>query len=327
MKAVWYTQTGPARQVLRHGPQPDPVPAAGEVRVRITVSGINPSDVKSRAGSRGPLRFAFQIPHSDGAGVIESVGAGVSVSRVGERVYVWNAAWNRQLGSAAEYLCVPAAQAVTLPDGTDLDMGACIGIPVMTACHAVMSDGPIAGKTVLVTGGAGNVGRYAIQLAKWGGARVVATVSGDSKAAVAREAGADLVVNYKTDKVVERVFEFTSGRGVDRLVEVEFGGNLAVTQQIIKRGGVIAAYGSMANATPALPFYDLMFKNVTLRMLLVYLLSDAERSAVCAHIDAALKDGALTPLIATRFRLEEAAAAHEAIESNALVGHVLLDVA
>lgn len=327
MKAVWYSQTGPAQQVLRIGNQSDPTPRSGEVRVRLHVSGVNPSDVKARAGARGPSAFPFQIPHSDGAGVIDLVGDGVPASRVGQRVYVWNAAWNRQFGSCANYICLPTAQAVVMPDQTDYTLGACIGIPAMTACHAVLADGAVTNKTVLVNGGAGTVGRYAIQLAKWNGARVLTTVSGEAKASVAREAGADLVINYKTDDVMKRVQEFTEGKGVDRVVEVEFGGNLSVTTQIIKRGGVIAAYGSMANRTPALPFYELMFKHVTLRMLLVYCLSDVERLAVCSWINDALNGSALTPLIAERFALEEVIKAHEAVESGSLIGNVLVDLA
>ena len=327
MKAAWYTKTGSAQEVLQLGVQPDPTPQAGEVRVRVHVSGINPSDVKARAGARGPMSFPYQIPHSDGAGVIDAVGPGVSALRVGERVYMWNAAWNRQYGTCAEYICLPAAQAVLLPEHTDMTLGACIGIPVMTACHAVMADGAVAGKTVLVSGGAGTVGRYAIQIAKWNGARVVTTVSGEAKAAVARAAGADLSINYKTDSVVERVQEFTSGQGVDRVVEVEFGANLEITRQLIKRGGVIAAYGSMAQRTPTLPFYDLMFKHVTLRLLLVYCLSDTQRSDACALIAGALKANALTPEIGARFGLYDIVKAHEAVESGSLIGNVLVDIA
>ncbi len=326
MQAVWYSQTGPARQVLVYGEQPDPEPKAGEVRVRLRVSGVNPSDVKSRAGSRGPLKTSFQIPHSDGAGVIDRVGAGIAPERVGERVYVWNAAWGRPMGSCAQFVALPAELAVALPDGTDFALGACIGIPVMTACHAVLADGPVAEKTVLVTGGAGNVGRYAIQLAKWSGARVIVTVSGAEKSAVAKDAGADLVINYRTDDVIERVRTFTAGHGVDRVVDVDFGGNLATTKQVIKTGGVIAAYASMTDRTPTLPFYELMFKHVTLRMLLVYSLSEAERRAAVRSIANALRDGALSPLVGARFGLEETAMGHEAVESGALIGHVLIDI-
>ena len=326
MKAVWYSQTGPARQVLMCGEQPDPEPKAGEVRVRLRVSGVNPSDVKSRAGARGPLTFPLQIPHSDGAGVIDRVGAGVASERVGERVYLWNAAWGRPMGTCGQFVSLPAEQAVALPEGTDFAFGACLGIPVMTACHAVLADGPVEKQMVLVTGGAGNVGRYAIQLAKWSGARVIATVSGAEKAAVARDAGADLVINYRTDDVIERVLAFTAGLGVDRVVEVEFGGNLAITKQVLKTAGVIAAYGSMADRTPVLPFYELMFKHATLRMLLVYSLSDAQRRAVVRAITNALRDGALSPLIGARFALDESAQAHEAVESGMLIGHVLIDI-
>lgn len=324
MRAVWYSQAGPARQVLVHGDLPDPEPAAGEVRVRMRVSGVNPSDVKARAGARGPLEYPFQIPHSDGAGVIDAVGNGVPAARLGERVYVWNAAWKRPMGTCAELVCLPAQQAVPLPDGIDFAMGACIGIPVMTACHALLSDGPVSGKTVLVTGGAGNVGRYAIQLGRWGGARVLATVSGEEKGAIAQRAGAGIVINYRKENVAERIRAITAGQGVDRIVEVEFGGNLATTKQVLKPGGVIAAYGSMGDRTPALPFYELMFKHTILRMLLVYLLSPAERAAVVSTIAAALEDGALSSLIAARFSLDQAAKAHETVESGAQAGHVLV---
>ena len=326
MKAAWYSQTGPARKVLKYGELPDPGPGAGEVRVRIHSSGVNPSDVKARAGARGPLQFPFHVPHSDGAGTIDRVGPGISTSRIGERVFVWNAAWKRQMGSCAEWVCLPAEQAAALPACTDFTAGACIGIPVMTACHAVFSDGPVSRKTILVTGGAGTVGRYAIQLAKWKGARVAATVSGDEKAAVARAAGADLVINYRTENVIERVQDFTSGLGIDRVVEVEFGGNLATTNKILRTGGVIAAYGSVADRTPTLPFYELMFKHITLRMLLVYSLSESERRSVCATISDALRDGALTPLIAARFGLDSVAEAHETVETGSLIGNVLIDI-
>jgi len=323
MRAIWYEANGPAEQVLILGELPDPLPGPGEVRVALRASGINPSDVKARAGVRGPMAFARIIPHSDGAGIIDAVGAGVSAGRIGERVWLWNAAWQRPAGTCAEWVCLPAEQAVPLPADTGWDAGACLGIPASTAAHALFADGDIAGQAVLVTGGAGAVGHYAIQLARWGGARVIATVSGEEKAAVARAAGADAVINYREGDTAAAILRASGGDKVDRIIEVEFGGNLAVSQAVLRPGGVIASYGSMADPVPALPFYPLMFNHVTLRMLLVYLLSKAQRAEVIARINGALADGALTHAIAARFPLAETAAAHRAVESGQLIGNAV----
>lgn len=327
MKAVWYETTGPAAQVLRHGERPDPVPQIGEVRVRLHTSGVNPSDVKNRSGARGPMALSLQIPHSDGAGVIDAVGPGVATARIGERVYVWNAAWRREAGTCAQSVCLPSEQAVALPGPIDFAAGACLGIPGMTAAHAVFADGDVAGQTVLVTGGAGAVGEIAIQLARWGGARVITTVSGEAKAAVARAAGAHHVINYRSENVVEAVRNVVGQAGVDRVVDVEFGGNLPVTTQIIRPGAVIAAYGSMAVTEPALPFYPLMFANATVRMLLVYLLGPRERGAVIERLAGAMAAGALHPRIALRVPLQDTARAHEAVERGDLIGNVVIDIA
>ncbi len=327
MKAVWYETVGPAAQVLHYGERPDPVPQAGEVRVRLITSGVNPSDVKNRSGSRGPMAFGWQIPHSDGAGVIDAVGEGVAPSRVGERVYTWNAAWRRAEGTCAESVCLPHDQAVALPDSMDFAAGACLGIPAMTAAHALFSDGDVAGQTVLVTGGAGAVGEIAIQLARWAGAHVIATVSNAAKGAVATAAGAHQVIDYRSANVVDAVRAATGGAGVDRVIEVEFGGNLPVTTQIVRTGGVIATYGSVAEPNPAIPFYPMMFANITVRMLLVYLIGPAERARVIARLAAAMADNALHPRIAARFALAETAAAHEAVESGSMIGNVVIDIA
>ena len=203
MKAVWYEQIGAADDVLTHGNIDDPEVSDGEVLVRIRASGVNPSDVKTRGGARGELQFPRIIPHSDGAGKIEAVGNGVDKNRIGERVWLWNGAFGRAFGTCAEYISLPANQAVEMPENTPFEAGACMGIPASTAYHGVFSGGSVKNKTVLVTGGAGAVGHYAIQLAKWDGAQVITTVSGPEKGLAAEEAGADLVVNYKTDDVVE----------------------------------------------------------------------------------------------------------------------------
>lgn len=326
MRAVWYEETGPAAEVLQLGEIGAPRPGPGEVRVRLCTSGVNPSDVKSRAGVRGPIAFPLVIPHSDGAGEIDAVGEGVAPARIGTSVWVWNAAYRRPFGTCAQYVCLPDAQAVPLPAGTSFEAGACLGIPASTACHAVFADGDVTGQTVLVTGGAGAVGHYAIQLARWGGARVIATVSGPEKASAAQASGAHAVVNYHEGDVAAAILAANHGKPVDRVVEVEFGGNLAVTSAVIGEGGIIAAYGSMADAEPKLPFYPLMFRNVTLRMLVVYLLSQAQRAETITRLTAALEAGALTHVIAATFDLAETARAHEAVESGRLIGNAVITI-
>ena len=327
MRAVWYEEIGTAAAVLRHGEMADPQPGPGEVRVQLRASGINPSDVKTRAGARSPIAFPRVIPHSDGAGEIDAVGEGVSPARIGTRVWVWNAAWRRAFGTCAELVCLPEVQAVTLPQGTSFEAGACLGIPASTACHAVFADGDVSGQTVLVTGGAGAVGHYAIQLARWGGARVIATVSGPEKARVAEAAGAHAVINYREGDVAAAILAANDGLPIDRVVEVEFGGNLPVSAAVLGEGGVIAAYGSMGDAEPKLPFYPLMFRHATVRALLVYLLSRQQRADTVARLTAALEAGALQHAITARFDLADAVAAHEAVESGSLIGNAVITIA
>jgi NADPH:quinone reductase len=326
MRAAYYESVGAAPEVIRIGERPTPQPGAGEVRIRIFASGVNPSDVKSRAGSRGPLAYPYVIPHSDGAGLVDAVGSGVSAARIGERVWTWNAAWRRAFGTCAQFVCLPSAQAVLLPPGSEFEDGACLGIPAMTACHAALGDGSVAGQTVLVTGGAGAVGHYAIQFAKWSGAKVIATVSGAAKSQHAHTAGADHVVNYREQDVVGTIKELTAGAGVDRIVEVEFGGNLAISNQVLKVGGVIAAYGSAAVPAPPLPFYPMMFNHTTLHLLLVYVLTDAQRARACGLIARALQDGVLKHHIGARFSLDDTAQAHLAVESATAIGNVIVQV-
>jgi len=204
MRAAWYERTGPAREVLVVGEMPDPEPGPGEVRVKLATSGVNPSDWKARTGSR-PMIAPRVIPHSDGAGVIDKVGDGVPPARVGERVWVWNGQWKRPFGTCATMIAVPGAQAVKLADDVSFEAGACFGIPLLTAYRALTTDGSVAGKRVLVTGGAGSVGHYAIQLARLlGAAQILTTISSEEKAQHARAAGADAAINYKTEDVVER---------------------------------------------------------------------------------------------------------------------------
>ncbi len=330
MKAVYYERFGPAAEVLVAGELPDPAPGPGEVAVRLAASGVNPSDVKLRAGARPGATMAFPqvVPHSDGAGEIEAVGEGVDPGRVGERVWIWNGQWRRAFGTAAERIALPAEQAVALPDGVGMAEAACLGIPAMTAWMTLFHDGPIEGQTVLVTGGAGAVGRYAVQMARLAGAEVITTVSGPEKAAHASRHAhpPDHVIDYRREDVAERVLAITGGRGVDRIVEVEFGGNLPATVRMIAEGGTIAAYASMAAPEPALPFYPLMFRNVRLHMALDYLLEPGRRRAGEAQISRWLAEGRLDHAVAARFPLAETAAAHDAVAAGDRLGTVVVEI-
>lgn len=327
MRAVSYTRTGAAAEVLEHTPLAHPgPPAPGEVLVRVVVSGVNPSDAKTRAGARGPLAFARVIPHSDGAGRIEAVGDGVDPTRVGQRVWLWNAAWGRAHGTCAEFVTLPAAQAVPLPEAARFEDGACMGIPAQTAHRCLFADGDIAGQDVLVTGGAGTVGAYAVQMARLAGARVTATASTPDKAAHARAMGADAVVDYRAPDAAEKIIAATGGRGIDRIVEVEFGGNLAITRAVLRDGGTVAAYGSMAAPEPALPFYPMMFAGQTLRMILVYKLPADARAKAITDITRWLEAGALRHPVAQGFALEDTAAAHDAVLAPGRIGAVLVRV-
>jgi NADPH2:quinone reductase len=320
MKAAVYRTTGSAREVLRVEEVDRPEPGPGEVLVRVHASGINPTDFKTRSGATARPIDGFQVPNQDGAGVIEAVGDGVDAARVGQRVWVWFAAFGRCWGTAAEYTVVPARQAVPLPDGASFELGACLGVPAMTAHRALFADGPVAGKNVLVAGGAGAVGHYAIELAKRAGARVVTTVSGPRKAELAAKAGADLVVNYKDSGAIGQVKAFAPA--VDRVVEVALGANLELDLAVSSPETVVVTYAA-DGADPVLPVRACMAANVTLRFILLYGVPDPALDAAVADITAAVTAGALTELPVHRFGLDEAAAAHEAAEQGA-VGKVLL---
>ncbi|GAB4474586.1 MAG: NADPH:quinone reductase [Burkholderiaceae bacterium] len=327
MQAAYYDRTGAAREVLRIGELPTPEPGAGEVRVKLATSGVNPSDVKSRAGLRSPtLPFAKIVPHSDGAGVIDAVGTGVPASRIGERVWTWNAAWKRAFGTAAQYVVLPSHQAVRLPDGVGFDVGACLGIPALTALHAVRMGGGVAGKSVLVTGGAGAVGHYAVQMARLLGARqVIATVSSSHKGALAERAGADLVIDYRGDDVGARVREATDGEGVDRVIEVDFATNVAESIGVVKPEGDIVVYGS-SKPEIAVPFFPAIVKNVRVRFFIVYNLAPVDRTAAIAQLTRWLERGSLQHNIAARLPLAAIAEAHELVESGRAAGNVVLEI-
>jgi NADPH2:quinone reductase len=324
MRAAFYERQGAPQDVLQVGTLERPEPEAGEVRVRVHASGVNPSDTYGRAGSQAPMAFAQVIPHQDGAGVIDAVGEGVPADRVGERVWVFEATWNRASGTAAEFTVVPAQRAVKLPDSVDFEAGACLGIPALTAHRALFADGPVAGQTVLVTGAAGAVGSTAVQLARWGGARVIGTVSSEDKANEARTVGADAVVNYKSQDVVAEVMRITNGEGVDRIVEVDFGGNLPVSLQVLKPFGVLASYATRGNSEPNVPFRQLMVKNILVRGILVYTMPEEAKVQGARDITRALEEGALKPRVGRRLPLDQIAEAHSAVERGAVIGNVVL---
>jgi NADPH:quinone reductase len=322
MRAALYHRHGAAREVLRVEDVERPEPGPGEVRVRVEFSGVNPTDWKSRSGATARPMDGFQIPHHDGAGVIDAVGEGVDPGRIGQRVWLWLAAAGRRWGTAAEWSVVPEHAAVPLPDGASAELGATLGVPAMTAHRCLFADGPLDGKTVLVAGGAGAVGHFAIELAKHAGAHVITTVSGPQKAELAAKAGADLVVNYREPDAADQISSFAGEKGVDHVVEVALGANLQLDLAVTRPGARIVTYAAEA-ADPALPVRACMTANVVLRFVLLYGVPPEALRRAASDITAALADGALTELPVTRFPLDEIAAAQDAVESGA-VGKILV---
>lgn len=325
MRAAFYEKLGPAREVLQVGEMPDPLPQSGEVRVRIHASGVNPSDVKMRVGTgSAAVQYPRIIPHSDGAGIIDQIGAGVPQSRLGERVWVWNARWNRPFGTAADFVTLPAEQAVPLPDGTDFAAGACFGIPALTAWQGVETDGGVQpGDWVLVNGGAGAVGHYAVQMAKAKGARVIATVSSAAKAAHARTGGAEFVIDRKQEDIVAKIKHVTSGKGVARAIEVDFSGNIEWLPQIVADYGLIAIYGSAAREA-MVGFGPSILGNIAYRFYIVYNQPPALRARAIAALTGMLQQNRLQHTIAASFPLADIARAHEAVESGSVMGNVVV---
>lgn len=324
MKAAWYERQGPAAEVLVVGETDTPNAGPGEVRVMLAASGVNPSDCNRRRGAGYALEYSRVIPNSDGAGVVDQVGAGVPREWLGRRVWLYNGQRGRAFGTAAEYITLDASLVTPLPESVGFEAGATLGVPCMTAHRCVFRDGPVDGRAVLVTGGAGAVGHYAIQLAKWGGAQVVTTVSSEAKAAHARAAGADCVVNYRTEDVAERVMSFTEGRGVDRIAEVDFAANLDASLKVLKLNGAIAAYASTSNRTPSVPFYDLMRRNVTVQAFVLSTLPLEARREAQQDISRWLGAGPRLHAIAGRFPLEDTAGAHAAVEAGTKLGTVVV---
>ncbi|WP_210546188.1 NADPH:quinone reductase [Rhodoferax sp. PAMC 29310] len=327
MKAAWYEKFGVASEVIQVGEFDKPTAGHGEVLVRMKTSGVNPSDTKKRDGAfpnlldNGPV-----IPNSDGAGVIEAVGTGVPHSRVGQRVWIYQAQFGRLHGTAAQYLAIDSCRAVPLPDNVDFDIGACLGIPAMVAHRCVFADGSVKGQVLLITGGAGRVGYYAIQFAKQGGATVIATAHSAEAQKDSLEAGADFLVSHHEADWHEQVLKITKGRKVDRVIDVEFGQNLPKILDVIRVGGVIASYSSTVVAEPALPFKRMMFMDLTVRMVIVYAMPEDAKEAAIRDITLALEKGTLQHRIAARYPLEQFAESNRKIEQGGFLGCVVVDI-
>jgi NADPH:quinone reductase len=327
LRAAWFESFGAARDVLQIGELEKPEANPGQVLVRVHTSSVNPSDVKKRAGSFPDLLDkGLIVPNSDGAGQIEAVGAGVDANRIGERVWLYQAQFGRRFGTAAEYIAIDAIRAVKLPDQVGYEVGACLGIPAMTAHRAVFADGDVAGHTILITGGAGRVGYYAIQWAKRAGATVIASAGNAADKEACQRAGALHVVDHRGDDVAGQILEASRGRPVDRVVDVEFGANLAVTLEVIRVGGVVASYASAQVPKPALPFYRMMYKDLTLRCIIVYAMPEAAKQTAIADIGAALSQGTLQHRIAETRPLSEIANSNDVVEQGRIRGAMILNI-
>jgi NADPH:quinone reductase len=325
MRAAYYEANGAARDVLRVGDVNTPVPGAGEVRVRIAASGVNPSDVKSREGRTRKIAFPRVVPHSDAGGTIDAVGSGVPAGRVGERVWTWNGQWKRPFGTAAEFITLPAALAVPLPQHTSFAEGACLGIPAMTAAHAVAVSDLAPGRTVLVSGGAGGVGHYAVQFAKAAGATVIATVSTPGKAELARSAGADHVVDYKREDVGERVTAMTGGRGVDAVIELDLAANAKLLPMVARPRTTVVVYGT-GRPVAEIPSQFLLTNAITIKFIFVYELTATEREAAVRTITSMIETRRLIHNVALTFPLDDIVTAQEAVEQGRASGNVVVAV-
>jgi NADPH:quinone reductase len=321
MRAAYYEKNGPAKEVLHVGEVETPKPAPGEVRIKLKTSGVNPSDVKNRMGTTRKIAFPRVIPHSDGAGEIDAVGDGVAPLRLGERVWTWNAQWKRPFGTAAQYITLAAQQAVKLPAPISFEAGACLGIPALTAWHAIDIAGTADGSTLLIAGGAGVVAHYAIQFAKARGATVISTVSSPAKAEVARAAGADHTIDYKRENVGERITALTRG-GVDAVIELDLTANASLLPVTLRPYGTLVVYGTGPQVQ--LPGSFCLVNNITAKFMLVYELTEEARARAIADITRQLEANSLTHNVAARFSLDDVVAAHETVEQGRATGKVVI---
>lgn len=326
MKAAWYERNGSAADVMVVGDMATPTPAAGEVLVRVHASGVNPSDVKSRMAR--PLGGPRIVPHSDGAGVIEAVGEGVSASRIGERVWLWNAQWQRPFGTAAQYVALPSAQAVWLPAHVSFQAGACMGIPGLTALQAVRLAGEVRGKQVLVTGASSAVGHYITQMLTQAGAEVIGTVGNPAKAAHAQAAGAAHCLFYKSEDVVARVKDLSRGQGADLVIDMDFSTTAGwLAQGVLKPHGQLVCYGSNPPPDISVSFRPLLFNSIGMKFFLVYDLTPTDRQACLLQLGDLLQRDVLQHTLGGSFALAEVALAHLTVEAGQTIGNVVLDIA
>ena len=326
MKAIWYEKQGEALDVLTYGEIEKPKPASNEVLVKVHFSGLNPSDTKRRVGFRGQ-KHAFHriIPHSDGSGIIEAVGDNVDTKRIGEKVWLYSAQWQRPYGTAANFVSVPSNLAIKLADTTSFEVGATIGIPALTAYAGLFKYSDIKNKIVLITGGAGSVGNCAIQMAKYAGAEVISTVSGDEKKEAALNAGADYVFRYDTENLVEEILTATKGKKLDQIFDVAFGINLETHLDLIKDHGIISTYASDNKAVAEVPFQKFLLMNLTVYSVFMYLLTDEMMQKALEFISQWQVNSEIKPYIAKVYNLEKTAEAHLALESGATIGNIIID--
>ncbi len=323
MQAAWYERNGPAEEVLLVGEWPTPDPGPGEVRVRLAWSGVNPSDVKSRA--RRPLIAPRIVPHSDGSGVIDAVGAGVPAERLGQRVWTWNGQWQRPFGTAAGFITLPSGQAVELPPSVSLEAGACLGIPGLTAVQAVRLARPMAGQTVLVTGAGNAVGHLVVQLVRRLGARVIGTAGSPARRELALRSGATEVLDYRQADTPRQIRDLTGGAGVDVVIDMDFSGTAAwLPQGILRPHGHLVCYGSNQPGEVTVDFRTLLFQSIACQFFVVYELTPADRAACIAELTSLLEAGALNIQPGDRFPLSAIAEAHRSVEGGASLGTVLV---
>ena len=327
MRAGWYERTGPAEQVTHVGEMATPTPLEGEVLVRLHASGVNPSDYKKRGNASASPEFPRIVPHSDGAGVVAGVGRGVTDYREGDRVWVFNAQWRRPFGTAAEMIALPENLVRPLPERTSFAEGACFGIPAMTGYRTVHQAGDVAGKIVYVPGATGRVGAYAVQFAKWRGAKVIAsTASGKPSQDALLALGADVVLDRTSTDLETRILRETHQHGVDHIVEVDITGNIGFDERILAEGGSIVSFGAAAAPSLAIALAGRRARNMSLHFIFVYLLDEATQRTTCAGIIEAEAQGRLKHRIGGRFSLAELAAAHRAAETTASTGHIIVEM-
>lgn len=327
MKIAYYESLGRAADVLKIGEAEKPEPGPGEVLVKIAASGLNPTDIKARTGFSVGMPFPKIIPHQDGAGIIEEVGKGVSNSRIGERVWLYETQYGRATGTAAEYVAVQSQNAVILPDNVSFEIGASLGIPALTAYRCLFADGDLKGRRVLVHGGAGVVGNAAILLAKSAGAWVAATVRNDAQGKIAKAAGADLVIHRYDDDVIEFIKDCTEGKGVDRIVDVNLMENLDLNISCLSQGGVISAYATPdADSTIAVPLLKAMKHGCVLRFVYIYNVPLTEKIISVIEVNKLLALGLYNPNIGATYEFTDIVSAHEALESGRIIGKILLNI-